>query len=66
MSRLLILVIFVGCFVGCYPQPKVEPVRPTAEHIEQMKKATKADGTPLFPQNARGLGSRVNKTGSDQ
>ena len=66
MSRLLVLVVFVSCFVGCYPQPKVEPVRPTAEHIEQMKQATMADGTPLFPQNARGLGSRANKAGDDQ
>ena len=65
MSRLLVLVVFVSFFVGCYPQPEVEPVRPTAEHIEQMKNATKGDGTPLFPENAkrRGIGA---KSGSDQ
>ena len=65
MSRLLVLFVFVSVFVGCYPQPEVEPVRPTVEHIEQMKQATLADGTPLFPENAkrRGLGA---KSGSDQ
>ena len=65
MSRLLVLVVFVSCFVGCYPQPEVEPVRPTVEHIQEMQQATLPDGTPLFPENVkrRGLGA---KYGSDQ
>ena len=65
MSRLLVLAVFVSCFVGCYPQPEVEPVRPTVEHIQEMQQATLPDGTPLFPENVkrRGLGA---KSGSDQ
>ena len=47
MSRLFVFVVFVSFFVGCYPEPKVEPVRPTTEHIEQMRNATLPDGTPL-------------------
>ena len=65
VSRLLVVVVCVSFFVGCYPQPEVEPVRPTVEHIEQMQQATLPDGTPLFPENAkrRGIGA---KSGSDQ
>ena len=49
MSRLLLSVVFVSFFVGCYPQPEVEPLRPTVEHLEQMSNATYADGTPVNP-----------------
>ena len=51
--------------LNCYPQPEVEPVRPTVEHIQEMQQATLPDGTPLFPENVkrRGLGA---KSGSDQ
>jgi len=58
VSRLLVFVAFFSFFVGCYPEPKVEPLRPTVEHIEQMRKATRADGTPLFGEGA-GAGRRA-------
>lgn len=48
MSRLFVCVVFVSLFVGCYPEPQVEPVTPTPELIERMSNATHADGSPLI------------------
>ena len=56
---LLAVVVFVSFFVGCYPEPEVEPVRPTAEHIEQMRKATLPDGTPLSPRWSKGTAKKL-------
>ena len=47
MSRLFLLLGVLSLFVGCYPEPKLEPVEPTKEHIERMKNAVHGDGSPM-------------------
>ena len=54
MSRFLICLGIVSLFVGCYPQPEVEPVTPTPEHVERMKNAVHGDGTPVRQRPAEG------------
>ena len=54
MSRLLVCVVFVSLFAGCYPEPKVEPVKLTPEYIARMENATHPDGTPVIdPSRSR-------------
>ena len=47
VSRLLVCVVFVSCFVGCYPEPEVEPVKLTPESIERMRNMKTPDGSPI-------------------
>ena len=45
--RFLVCVVFVGLLVGCYPEPKVKPVKVSPECVERMCNATHSDGTPI-------------------
>ena len=47
VSRLLVCVVFVSCFVGCYPEPEVEPVKLTPEFKERMSNMKNPDGSPI-------------------
>ena len=62
MLRLIVCVVFLSLLVGCYPEPKVEPVKPTPEYIERMRNATHPDGSPV---GERGMGRRGKKTESE-
>ena len=49
VSRLLVCVVFffVSFFVGCYPEPNVEPVELTPEFMERMRNMKNPDGSPM-------------------
>ena len=47
MSRLIICCAVITLFVGCYPQPKLDPVKTSIEETQQMQNATFEDGTPV-------------------
>ncbi len=60
MYRLLACVVFVSFFVGCYPEPKVEPVKLTPEFMEKMRNMKNPDGSPITGPSVSGR-ARVQK-----
>ena len=60
VSRLLVCLVFVSCFVGCYPEPKVEPVKLTPEFKERMRNMKNPDGSPITGPSVSGR-ERVQK-----
>ena len=60
VSRLLVRVVFVSCFVGCYPEPELEPVKLTPEFKERMSNMKNPDGSPITGPSVSGR-ARVQK-----
>ena len=54
VSRLLVCVVFVSCFVGCYPEAEVEPVKLTPEFMEEMRSMKNPDGSPITGPSVSG------------
>jgi len=60
VSRLIACVVFVSCFVGCYPEPELKPVKLTPEFMEEMRNMKSPDGSPITGPSESGR-ARVQK-----